>query len=152
MPDMTLQQTVRVGAYAVCVRDGQILLTHQAAPGPAQGQWTLPGGGVEFGEDPASAAARECCEETGLKPLIGEPLGVYSDTYAPAPGVECHGIRILFEATFEGALPTPTEPNDGEIDGVGWFPTQDLPQPITAWAPLGCSLALSRRQVSNMPV
>ncbi|MET1006108.1 MAG: NUDIX domain-containing protein, partial [Propionibacteriaceae bacterium] len=55
-------QVTRVSAYAVCRRSGQLLLVHQAAPGPAAGLWTLPGGGVEFGESPAAAVRREVRE------------------------------------------------------------------------------------------
>lgn len=133
-------RAVRVGAYAVCVHDGAILLTHQVSTGPAQHRWTLPGGGVHFGEEPAVAVVRECREETGLTPDLGRILGVHSDIYPSEDGVERHGVRILFEATFGDGHPTPISPDDGEIDRVGWFPVDELPEPITAWAELGARL------------
>ncbi|GAB3495589.1 NUDIX domain-containing protein [Flexivirga lutea] len=128
-------RAVRVGAYAVCVRDGYILLTHQLSPGPAQGKWTLPGGGVDFGEDPADAAFRECREETGLTPTIGRPLGVHSST-VDAFGELWHSVRLLYAASFPDGRPEPTSPQDGEIDRVGWFPTDRLPEPVTDWVTL----------------
>jgi 8-oxo-dGTP diphosphatase len=33
------------------------------------GYWNLPGGGLKEGESPGRAAARECMEESGIKPL-----------------------------------------------------------------------------------
>lgn len=54
------------------------------------GQWTLPGGGLHGGEDPALGAVREVKEETGLtiKPQQLRPLG---------QGVTGHaGLRYRF--------------------------------------------------------
>jgi 8-oxo-dGTP pyrophosphatase MutT (NUDIX family) len=39
--------------------------------------WDLPGGKVEFGEDPVDTLVREMDEETGLKVTPGPPAGIY---------------------------------------------------------------------------
>ena len=58
----------RVAAYAVCVDDSRRILLARVAPGyMAEGMWTLPGGGLQFGEEPAHAVIRELAEETGLE-------------------------------------------------------------------------------------
>lgn len=56
----------RLAASAV-IRDddGRILLVRRGHP-PAQGLWSLPGGGVEPGETLEQAAVREVAEETCL--------------------------------------------------------------------------------------
>lgn len=130
---MSARRAIRVAAQVVCIVDGHILLTHQGAPGPARGKWTLPGGGVDFGEDLSSAAMRECFEETGLQPTLGRILGTYSSVYlAPGTAVETHGIRVFYEGWFQGPTrPEPTCPQGGEIDDVGWFPIDGLPAPAT---------------------
>src|SRR4051794_34296560 len=38
--------SLRVAAYAVCIEDDRVLLARHVS-----GNWTLPGGGVEHGED-----------------------------------------------------------------------------------------------------
>ena len=57
------------------IRDagGRLLLVRRGHP-PGAGRWSLPGGRVENGESPASAAAREVAEETGLTVEVGELL------------------------------------------------------------------------------
>jgi len=62
----------RPAAYAIVMQDDEILLTKQ------HGKYSLPGGGVEFGESPEQAALRETQEETGL--TVTEPQLVSSIT------------------------------------------------------------------------
>ena len=55
----------KVAAGVVIEREGQVLLIlRQNQPG--RGLWSIPAGFVDFDEDPASTAVRECREETGL--------------------------------------------------------------------------------------
>lgn len=57
-------------AVAVLIKNNDEVLFVQRKYDPQAGQWTLPSGFVDAGEDPKIAAARECLEETGL--VIGD--------------------------------------------------------------------------------
>lgn len=50
----------------VCLRGDQVLLIKRGNP-PRQGQWSLPGGRLEWGETTKVAALRELLEETGVE-------------------------------------------------------------------------------------
>jgi 8-oxo-dGTP pyrophosphatase MutT (NUDIX family) len=39
--------------------------------------WIIPGGGIEFNEDPEVAAEREVFEEAGVKGFLGRSLGIF---------------------------------------------------------------------------
>ena len=68
----------RIAAYAVIVRGRDILLA-RIAPSISQAeQWTLPGGGIDFGEHPDDAVKREVHEETGLDCELGAPIWIGS--------------------------------------------------------------------------
>ena len=56
---MKLQRT-RVSAYGLVTDPDRILLCRVSKALPRwQGQWTLPGGGINFGEAPQDAMVRE---------------------------------------------------------------------------------------------
>jgi 8-oxo-dGTP diphosphatase len=59
-------QHPRPTAGVVCLRDREVLLIKRGNP-PRQGQWSLPGGRIEWGETSEAAALRELVEETGIE-------------------------------------------------------------------------------------
>lgn len=59
-------------AGVVCLRGDDVLLIRRGAP-PREGEWSLPGGRIEFGERAADAALRELHEETNCE---GEIIGL----------------------------------------------------------------------------
>ncbi|MEU9301188.1 NUDIX domain-containing protein [Streptomyces sp. NPDC048269] len=66
--------TERRRVAAVIIRDGRVLMVRERGPGPTGRHdgpeyWTLPGGGLEAGEEPEDAVRREVAEEVGLRAL-----------------------------------------------------------------------------------
>ncbi len=66
-------------------RSGRILLIKRGKP-PYTSLLSMPGGKVEFGEHPVSAALRETEEETGLKCRFEKMLGVFSEVLEATSG------------------------------------------------------------------
>lgn len=70
-----LKKEGRVVAVFPLTPDKQVVLARQFRPGPGQVLDELPGGGVNPGEAPAVAAARELLEETGYQAETMVSLG-----------------------------------------------------------------------------
>ena len=126
-----LPRRQRVAAYAVILRDGRILLSRLAPRVSKAELWTLPGGGLDHGEDPRDAVVREIWEETGLEAEVGEMAHVYS---AHMPGawrdgvqVDAHALRIVYDGWVP---PDSPEPRVMEVDGstveARWIPIADV--------------------------
>ena len=119
----------RVAAYALVVRDGQVLLTRNSARGPHPGTWTLPGGGIDHGEDPRACVVREVREETGLACTPRDVLEVTSTHFegtAPSGRREdFHALQVVFEATVEEGEPRVVEAG-GTTDAAEWVPVAGL--------------------------
>ncbi len=110
-----------VPCVGAIVRDtgGRFLLIRRANP-PAQGQWSLPGGRVEPGEDWPDAVMRELEEETGVRGLVGPLVGEIRRD-APLGGI--YVIRDYLVTPEEGAE---LRAGDDALD-AGWFAPDDLP-------------------------
>lgn len=129
MPDLPKLQ--RVAAYAVIVRDGRILLSRLAPYIAREELWTLPGGGLDHGEDPRDGVIREIKEETGLAAEIAPTARIYSShqhgVWRDGSRVDAHALRIVFDAWVPKDAP---EPRVLEVDGstveAAWHDLADV--------------------------
>ncbi|MDI2099148.1 NUDIX hydrolase [Ruicaihuangia caeni] len=119
---------IRVAAYGVIVDDGgRVLLSHWNEHG--RSGWSMPGGGLEPGEDPAAAAVREIFEETGYNAELGHLLGIDSHVVPAAnrskrTDVPLHAIRIVYRARVVGGKLT--NEVGGSSDEAKWFSLKEI--------------------------
>jgi len=118
----------RFAAYGLVTDpDGRILLARIATGYPGAGRWHLPGGGTDFGEQPADGLMRELTEETGQYGRITGLVGVSHRHNPEALGregypIDWHSVRVLYRM----AVDVPTEPRVIEAAGgstahAAWF-------------------------------
>ena len=118
----------RLGAYSICKDEaGRILLARLSALEVDVGAWTLPGGGVVFGEHPDAAAVRELREETGLDGEIETVAGIFSHVYRWsrfADGADLHFIGVVYRMRIIGG--NLRDEIDGSTDTSAWFSEAEL--------------------------
>lgn len=120
---------MRVAAYAVIVDDDDRMLLAHWVEGP-RGAWTLPGGGLEPGEDPERAARREVTEETGYRVAIDKLIGVHSRVIpahrrlTPGHDRPLQALRIVYTAHVTGG--ELRNEIGGSTDRAEWFPRAEV--------------------------
>lgn len=125
-----------MGAYAVMLREHEgrveVLLSRLSARVSRTELWTLPGGGIDHGEDPREALRREVYEETGLHAEPGPVADVHSSHFTGPRNdglvEDYHGIHLIFHAALQpvsvGVEPRVTE-LDGSTDLAAWVHRED---------------------------
>ncbi|MGW8942758.1 NUDIX hydrolase [Streptomyces koyangensis] len=114
----------RLAAYALCLESGRVLLARHRS-----GNWTLPGGGVEAGEDPFDAVTRELAEETGLVGAVERLLGVDSrlipsaERTDPSRG-DHQNIGVFYEVRVSSGQLRPEA--NGDTTASVWVPLSEV--------------------------
>jgi ADP-ribose pyrophosphatase YjhB (NUDIX family) len=140
-----LPRIQRVAAYNVIVDDaGRLLMCRLSNITERPGAWTLPGGGIDFGEHPEAGAIRELLEETGLVGRIVELLEVDSlrREVRTAQDVEAdyHSVRIIYRTEIVGG--DLRDETDESTDRAAWCTRPELEtMPLVELGRVGVRLA-----------
>lgn len=127
---MEEKKKIGVGVGVMILKDGKLLLGRRHDnPEKASsllngaGNWTMPGGKLDFGETFEEGVKREVLEETGITLNSVDVICVNQDIIETA-----HFITVgLLADSFSGE-PRVMEPD--EITEWGWFDLNNLPNPI----------------------
>lgn len=118
-----LGRRFRLSVYGLAIDNGAVLLTRLSVVELDAGSWTLPGGGLDWGEEPVAGLEREFFEETGLVPQVGEVLGLHS--FVGTRHTDIHVIQVVYRVTAGGTL---IHELDGTTDQAQWWPLADIPK------------------------
>jgi 8-oxo-dGTP diphosphatase len=105
---------------------GRVLAARRSAPAALAGLWEFPGGKVERGEDPRTAAVREMAEELGCTIEVTGWLDGSTLVPAGSASGEDLVLRVALARLVEGD-PVPTE-----HDAVRWLASHQLDE--VRWA------------------
>jgi len=116
------QGKIRLGcSAAIFDEQGRIFLTRRSD----NGQWCLPGGGMESGESVTEACEREVWEETGLRIRVRRLVGVYShpdQLVVYGDGNKAHIVALHFEAEIIHGVPALSN----ETTDFGYFTLDEV--------------------------
>lgn len=105
---MNSGEIISVGVGAVVFRGDDVLVIKRGKP-PFEGQWSIPGGGLEHGERVIDAVRREVHEETGLEIEIIGLLDVFDalprQTGKTGDGFSNHTVIIDYVAEWISGEP-----------------------------------------------
>jgi 8-oxo-dGTP diphosphatase len=103
-----------------------LLLALREGTGYADGQWNLPSGKLETGEDAVSGVVREAREEIGVRLEPGEARMVTTVHHRNAAGLARVGLvfTVAYDAGRHGE-PVNAEPH--KCAKIAWFPADLLP-------------------------
>ena len=117
-----------VGCGLAVVKDGKLLLCTRLKA-PESGYWNIVGGKVDHMEPAAEAARREAEEESGLT-IHSASFLCLSEQLIDTD--RQHWISLIYVSDDFSGEPWLTEPD--KLADIGWYPLDDLPQPLSRFA------------------
>ena len=112
-----------VGVGGVVVHRKRVLLIRRGSE-PLKGEWSIPGGLVELGEELADGVRRELKEETGLDVEPLQVLTVFDRITRDGDRVRYHYVIVDYVCRRRGGRLQP----DSDVVDARWVRREDLPQ------------------------
>ncbi|MGR6322080.1 NUDIX domain-containing protein [Micromonospora soli] len=132
-PPLPTDRRQRFAAYGLVTDPAdRVLLTMIADGYPGAGQWHLPGGGTDHGEQPAAGLLRELVEEAGQLGRVVDLLAVDNLHNPAALGPEgrpldWHGVRVIYRVRVDAPTDAVvTELAGGSTARAAWFAPEQV--------------------------
>ncbi len=110
--------SVKATVGAIIERNKKILLTKRNHE-PFKDYWCIPGGHIDFGEEPEQAIKREVKEETNLKVKSLKFFGYYSEIHKE---INWHAVVLAFICKTEGNVKICPK----EVKDYKWFGKEEV--------------------------
>lgn len=126
---MSDQRPVPAAGIVVIRGDSEVLLIRRGKP-PYQGEWSIPGGKIEYGETTSEAALRELMEETGIKAEIVGLIDVIDSIGQREKGQpgDWHYLLVDYAARWVSGEPVAQD----DVDEAAFFPLDEA-LALTRW-------------------
>src|SRR5262249_2909520 len=112
-----------VGVGGVTIKDGRVLLIKRAFP-PLQGEWSIPGGGLDVGETIVEGVRRELLEETGITVRVFDQIETFERIiFDDHERVQYHYVILDYYCEAESGEPRA----GGDVTDARWVAESDLP-------------------------
>lgn len=149
--DADPQVRQRLAAYALVVSDRGLLATEFSERTAVAGLWSLPGGGIDAGENPAQTVQREVFEETGQYIDVQKFIDIQTDHWiglSPSGVVEdFHAVRLIYAARCEEPTDPVVHDSGGTTADSRWVPADNWRD--VAWA-TGARALLNRHVAAHL--
>ncbi|MFY8210580.1 MAG: NUDIX hydrolase [Caulobacter sp.] len=132
----------------VCLRGQEVLLIKRGTP-PRLGQWSVPGGRLEWGETLQDAALRELKEETGVDADLLGLIDVIDGVFPARPGGEItrHYVLIDYAARWTGG-----EPMAGDDAAEARFVSREEAMELVEWEETRRVIAEAFERFGGLPL
>jgi ADP-ribose pyrophosphatase YjhB (NUDIX family) len=112
-----------VGVGGVVIHRDQVLLIRRGSE-PLKGEWSIPGGMLELGEELNTGVGRELKEETGLDVEPLDCIRVFDRIQRAGKRVKYHFVIVDYLCRLKGGRLRPAS----DVVGACWVRRRDLPQ------------------------
>ena len=131
-----------VGVVCRCAKTHKVALVQRGTP-PNRGQWSLPGGRIELGEQTLAAARRELSEETGLDAVDFHPHAFMVSDVIALPDFH-YLIAQMYCSTADSAVQHSLTPGDDAMS-ARWYSLHEMDELCGQGLTTGSVVAVVRR-------
>ena len=145
MKHVPVKQVIAPCVGVICFRGEDVLLIRRGKP-PRFGEWSIPGGRIEFGETAERAALRELYEETSVTAKLYGLVDVIDGFFGKTntAHLEKHYLLCDYVAQWQAGVPVA-----GDDAADARFVSPDALQTLRLWEKTRAVIETGRRMITE---